>query len=149
MTRPVPYYKDLCIIFKETNVDEKDSSSDTRSFAELEFKRQLENKENPENLKKTKIDEEGLLSALQEMANAVSCLVEKRKLEVEGNQNSIDVENVIAGVQALPDVDDDFILDACDFLEDDTKAKTFLALDVTLRKKWLIRKLRPQNVCIN
>ncbi|KAD6120261.1 hypothetical protein E3N88_11532 [Mikania micrantha] len=134
MTRPVPYYKDLCIIFKETNVDEKDSSSDTRSFAELEFKRQLENKENPENLKKTKIDEEGLLSALQEMANAVSCLVEKRKLEVEGNQNSIDVENVIAGVQALPDVDDDFILDACDFLEDDTKAKTFLALDILHRK---------------
>ncbi|KAI3805876.1 hypothetical protein L1987_21763 [Smallanthus sonchifolius] len=150
MTRPVPYYKDLCIIFKEAYADEKDSSSDTRSTADLDIKRQLENNETPENLKKkARVDEERLLSALQEMSNAVSCLVEKRKLEGEDNQNSIDVETVIAAVQALPDMDDDFILDACDFLEDDNKAKTFLALDVRLRRKWLIRKLRPQNSCIN
>ncbi|KAK1412492.1 hypothetical protein QVD17_33789 [Tagetes erecta] len=139
MIRPVPYYKDLCIIFKEANTNEKDTSSDTRSTAELE------NNENPENLKKkARVDEERLLSAVQEMSNAVSCLVEKRKLDIEGNQNFIDVESVIAGVQALPDVDDDFILDACDLLEDDNKAKTFLALDVRLRKKWLIRKLHLQ-----
>ncbi|KAF5785290.1 putative Myb/SANT-like domain-containing protein [Helianthus annuus] len=145
MSRPVPYYNDLCIIFKATDTDEKDSSSDNRSTSELDTKRNLEVNENPESWKKARVDEGRLLSALQEMANAVSCLVEKRKVEGEENQNSIDVENVIASVQALPDMDDDFILDACDFLEDDNKAKTFLALDVRLRRKWLIRKLRPRN----
>ncbi|XP_076892923.1 L10-interacting MYB domain-containing protein-like [Bidens hawaiensis] len=143
MTRPVPYYKDLCIIFKESDTDENDSSSNNRSTTDADIKRQLENKENPENSKKSRVDEERLLRALQEMTDAVSCLVEKSKLEGEGNQKLIDVENVVAGVQALPDMDDDLILDACDLLEDDKKAKTFLALDVRLRKKWLIRKLRP------
>ncbi|KAI7729421.1 hypothetical protein M8C21_010259 [Ambrosia artemisiifolia] len=149
MTRPVPHYKNLCIIFKEANTDEKDSSSNNRSTSELDIKRQLEVKEHPENSKKAKVDEERLLSAIQQMTNAVSCLVEKRKLEAEENKNSIDVENVIAGVQALPDMDDEFILDACDYLEDDNKAKTFLALDVRLRRKWLIRKLRPHNSCVD
>ncbi|CAG7894083.1 unnamed protein product [Brassica rapa] len=40
-------------------------------------------------------------------------------------------------------MDEELILDACDLLEDDLKAKTFLALNVKLRKKWLLRKLRP------
>nr|GMD92015.1 L10-interacting MYB domain-containing protein-like isoform X1 [Ipomoea batatas] len=46
--------------------------------------------------------------------------------------------------EAYMDGDDDLLLDACDFLEDDNKAKVFLALDPGLRKKWLLRKLRPQ-----
>lgn len=145
MTKPLPYYKDLCIIFKEVNTDEQDSISDNHPSKKCQLddniiiKRQLENKASSENMKKARIDEESMLNVLREMASAVSCLVEKKKVD---NKNLIDIKDVIEGVQSLPDMDDDLILDACDYLEDDKKAKTFLALDFKLRRKWLIRKLR-------
>lgn len=55
------------------------------------------------------------------------------------------VEGAISVLQAITDVDDDddLLLDACDLLEDERKAKIFLALDASLRKRWLLRKLRP------
>lgn len=74
--------------------------------------------------------------AMQEMVAAVTALTKK--------QNTFLIEDVIHVLQAMPDMDDDLLLDACDFLEDDNKAKLFLALDPGLRKKWLLRKLRPQ-----
>lgn len=61
------------------------------------------------------------------------------------NENLGAMESAINALQSIPDMDDEFLLDACDLLEDDRKAKTFLALDSTLRKKWLLRKLRPQD----
>uniref|UniRef100_A0A2N9H6K4 Myb/SANT-like domain-containing protein n=1 Tax=Fagus sylvatica TaxID=28930 RepID=A0A2N9H6K4_FAGSY len=75
---------------------------------------------------------------LREMAVAVTSLTKKQKQE-----NSISTEDVIDVLQAIPDMDDDLLLDACDFLEDEKRARMFLALDAPLRKKWLMRKLRP------
>ncbi|KAE8696858.1 hypothetical protein F3Y22_tig00110637pilonHSYRG00093 [Hibiscus syriacus] len=65
------------------------------------------------------------------MAGAVSSLTEKKD---GGNSNPISIEIVVTAVQALPDMDEEFILDECDFLGDEIKAKTFMALDVKLRR---------------
>ncbi|XVF32831.1 hypothetical protein REPUB_Repub17cG0116500 [Reevesia pubescens] len=186
MIRPVPYYKDLCLICRDQDADESDcfslkilepqngvqevkprlaaksSQSPTVSVSSedeigdvlepahvgpktigssLKYKRQSENQLNSAHSKKPRGEDDSMASALREMATAVSSLTEKKD---DGNSNSVSIENVITAVQGLPDMDEDLILDACDFLEDELKAKTFLALDVKLRKKWLLRKLRPQ-----
>lgn len=177
MTRSLPYYKDLCVIY-DPNFDEKEyslpqdfehqnvvdvktespgtsktgqspitSSSNEDQFSGVKElahigqkqKRQLEECSGSASPKKLRDDEQGMAIALHEMATAVSALSSEKI-----NDNSVSIECVIEAVQALPDMDEDLILDACDFLEDERKAKTFLALDVKLRKKWLIRKLRTQ-----
>ncbi|WVZ19668.1 hypothetical protein V8G54_006990 [Vigna mungo] len=74
--------------------------------------------------------------ALSEMASAVKALMNKRE-----NSNS-SFEDALSVLQAMPDIDEELVMDASDLLEDETKAKIFLALDISLRKKWLLRKLR-------
>ncbi|KAA8525642.1 hypothetical protein F0562_007476 [Nyssa sinensis] len=74
--------------------------------------------------------------AFTDMAGVVTKLVNKKAYK-----NDISIESTIDALQAIPDIDDELLLDACDLLEDERKAKTFLALDATLRKKWLLRKL--------
>lgn len=174
MTRPVPYYKDLCVICNDLSFDESDrvsiqcldvenevqevklhgrlkifdssgtlvSSGDETLESNSKNKHQLENKSNSGYPKKLRINEGGMANALHEMATVVSSLTEKHR--DDELSNSIAIENVIAAIQELPDMDEELILDACELLEDELKAKTFLALDVKLRKKWLLRKLRPQ-----
>lgn len=177
MTRPVPYYKDLCVICDPsaderdcilgleqkneveqvkmqrasnssespaTSVSSEDQDGDVQEsmHTDQKNKRQLENQLSYVHLKKPRIKDESMADALREMASAVNSLSDKKK--DDENSNSIPIENVIEAVQALPDMDEDLVLDACDFLEDEKKAKTFLALDIKLRKKWLLRKLRPQ-----
>ncbi|XP_059643096.1 L10-interacting MYB domain-containing protein-like isoform X2 [Cornus florida] len=84
--------------------------------------------------------DERMVDALRQMAFAVTSLANNKK----ENQSSISFEQVVNALKAVPDIDEDLFLDACDLLEDEQKAKMFLALDVTIRKKWLMRKLRPQ-----
>jgi len=80
-----------------------------------------------------------MANALREMTVVVTSFTKKPKKE-----NSILIEDVVDVLQAMPDMDDDLLLDACDFLEDEKKGRIFLALDASLRKKWLMRKLRQQ-----
>jgi len=89
--------------------------------------------------KKAKRIHDGMANALREMTVVVTSFTKKPKKE-----NSILIEDVVDVLQAMPDMDDDLLLDACDFLEDEKKGRIFLALDASLRKKWLMRKLRQQ-----
>lgn len=74
--------------------------------------------------------------ALSEMASAVKALINKREKKKSSFEDALSV------LQAMPDIDEELVMDASDLLEDETKAKIFLALDISLRKKWLLRKLR-------
>lgn len=74
--------------------------------------------------------------ALSEMASAVKALMNNKE------KNNKSLENALSALQALPDIDEELVMDACDLLEDERMAKIFLALDISLRKKWLLRKLR-------
>ncbi|XP_042511176.1 uncharacterized protein LOC122086442 isoform X2 [Macadamia integrifolia] len=88
--------------------------------------------------KRQRLSDQSMVDALREMAIAVTSLANKKE-----NDSSNTLENVVNALKAIPDVDEDLFLDACDLLEDEQKAKMFLALDATIRKKWLMRKLRP------
>lgn len=88
--------------------------------------------------KRERRTDERVADAPDEMAAAVSSLmVRQRKKE-----KSVSIETAIKVLQTVPDIEDNLLLDACDFLEHERRARTFLALDSTLRKKWLVRKLR-------
>ena len=80
----------------------------------------------------------GMKEALSEMASAVKALMNDK----ENNDTSFD--DALSALRAMPDVDDELVMDACDLLEDERKANIFLALDISLRKKWLLRKLRQE-----
>lgn len=60
------------------------------------------------------------------------------------------LEEVVEKIQNMPDIDDDLIIEACEYLcFDDKRAMMFLKLDERLRKKWLLKRLRGQGSSID
>ncbi|XP_018471009.2 uncharacterized protein At2g29880 isoform X2 [Raphanus sativus] len=141
MTRPIPYYKDLCVLCGD---------SENECFVATDwFDPEAEFHEGTTDLSSSS-EEEDINSLLYEPKNkrdhqtgtTDTSPIKPKKPRVDETK-TMGIEDAVEAIQALPDMDEELILDACDLLEDDLKAKTFLALNVKLRKKWLLRKLRP------
>ncbi|KAK4790961.1 hypothetical protein SAY86_031374 [Trapa natans] len=159
MTRSVPYYKDLCIICRDLDVNDRvfvptrkaedpqaskgsQSSSPLNPVEEQTCHILVVSANKSPRKRPSEHDQETQTRQFKRMTTLVSSIpVQKKEDET---QNSIPIESVIEAIQALPDMDDELILDACDFLEEEKRARTFMALDIKLRRKWLIRKLRAQ-----
>lgn len=154
-------YNDMCIIWRNGNSNERTSCMglDTEiyqsalevktdgvqsSAKDIEKSYQSKKRQSSTPLSSSSYNKvcktsDGMKEVLNKMAGAVTTLAAKN-----GTKNYSSLENAIDALQAIPDIDDELLLDACDLLEEERKAKTFLALDGSLRKKWLLRKLRPQ-----
>ncbi|KAK9283371.1 hypothetical protein L1049_011613 [Liquidambar formosana] len=64
----------------------------------------------------------------------------------EDSQSEDDVEPCNQkALDVVLDVEEGLYMDACDLLEDGGKAKIFVSLDISKRKTWLLRKLRPND----
>ncbi|XP_062144294.1 uncharacterized protein LOC133851750 isoform X2 [Alnus glutinosa] len=78
---------------------------------------------------------------IQEAVEDKPCVV-KAFVGSEEDRDYSSIECIVAALQTVPDMDDGLFLEACELLEDERKAKMFVAMDVTARKKWLLKKLR-------
>ncbi|KAI3956271.1 hypothetical protein MKW92_028094 [Papaver armeniacum] len=158
-------FNDLCIIYDGRNndlchkIDSDDHVQGTKSDGVLqssappfcqgkpvkEPKARSATKKHPSTTPLFDQDSRKLQKIESENSGNVLSVAERVVISLRNQQkeNASTTEHVMSQLQSLPDLDEDLILDACDLLEDETKAKIFLALDVKLRKKWLIRKLRP------
>ncbi|RZC76672.1 hypothetical protein C5167_000779 [Papaver somniferum] len=151
--RSVPYYKDLCIIYGDTYISgrnnnlggdpvhkvQEDSSYLNGDILNQHKKGLLKSPLGSGYSNKLKNTDQSMIDAIQEMRSAVTLLAEK----TEETSDYVSTETWMAALRALPDIDEELLLDACDFLEVDAKrAKAFVLLDVSLQKKWLLRKLR-------
>ncbi|CAL0333074.1 unnamed protein product [Lupinus luteus] len=80
---------------------------------------------------------------VKKRANTMASSSEPELVKKKKNKKMKSFESALHALLELKDMDEDLVMEACDLLEDEKKAMTFLTLDVSMRKKWLLRKLRP------
>ncbi|KAI7998152.1 L10-interacting MYB domain-containing protein [Camellia lanceoleosa] len=155
------YYNDLCILFGSgiadgglscqdmgTEIDynaleiEMDQVSGCIQIPLLDVDTSDQGKKRPTKMpsvsgqsRKVQKTGEEIQEPCTDTTSVVTRLVKKQEKSYDSIANAIDA------LQSVSDIDDELLLDGCDLLEDERKAKTFLALDVNLRRRWLLRKL--------
>ncbi|XP_062084705.1 uncharacterized protein LOC133790888 [Humulus lupulus] len=134
-------------IFPTMRMDDDNTFCDLQS-PEREFeisdqrkKRKSTSFSKPEGRKKERriIKEEMKKETLDEKGGMVNWLQSSEEEEEKDYYCSI--EKIVAALETVPDMNEELFLEACELLEDESKAKMFVAMDVTARKKWLLRKL--------
>ena len=73
----------------------------------------------------------------QEAVYGKPCVV-KTYLGPEEDKDYSSIECIVAALQTVPDMDDEIFLEACELLEDERKAKMFMAMDVIAQRKVVI-----------
>ncbi|XP_026395766.1 L10-interacting MYB domain-containing protein-like [Papaver somniferum] len=80
---------------------------------------------------------EGMVEAINLMASVVNNIATKK----EENRNSFLEKNVVTALEEMPNLDDFLFMQYLDLLEDEKKAKIFIALSGDRRRSWLLSKL--------
>ncbi|KAK2640510.1 hypothetical protein Ddye_028305 [Dipteronia dyeriana] len=163
--RNLDIYHHLCMIYGERSSVESSSSEDVKTendkhvcdtgvdnifrdlhtpAAEFDISNKKKKRKSPTSstlARSRKVQrpiKEEMQGALDEMAGVIKMTWAGYK---EDGKDYSSIENIVDALQAIPDMNDELFLEACQLLEDEKKAKMFIEMDVTCRRKWLLRKL--------
>lgn len=130
--RTLDGYCDLCLIF----------GNESKNARDLEMSHQRKKR------KSATLSTSALTRKAQRTIEEMQGAVEDKPREVKpfvGSEEEKDyssIERIVSALQTVPDMDDELFLEACELLEDERNAKMFVAMDVTARRKWLLKKLQ-------
>ncbi|XP_065635825.1 uncharacterized protein LOC112039044 [Quercus suber] len=135
-------YCDLCLIYDNESQNSRSSYFKFHTETSMKKHRRRKRKSAPsstsaciQRVRRT------IKKETQEAVEGKPCVV-KTYLGTEEDKDYSSIECIAAALQTVPDMDDEIFLEACELLEDEREAKMFVAMDVTARRKWLLKKLR-------
>ncbi|XP_026430333.1 uncharacterized protein LOC113326882 [Papaver somniferum] len=147
-TRSLPQYNELAMIFGDSRATGKysrfrdDNNRDNNEVDEDRDDNTEDQNENPEDHNENTYGNgnvsDGMVEAISLMASAVINISTKK----EENRNSSLEKSVVAALEEIvPEPDDFLFMQGLELLEDEKKAKIFIALSGDRRRCWLLSKL--------